>query len=101
MANLEQYAQGAAVGSGTASTTTTGITIPSVTAPRIQENPVLTESTPRSISITPALNGWIVQVGCKILVFNDINVLTAELNNYYANPQQTAKRFLESATNKI
>ncbi len=66
-----------------------------------EEAPLRPESTPRPISITPALNGWIVQIGCKTLVFNNLQQLLDEMRNYYTNPKETATRFLSSKTNNV
>ena len=62
------------------------------------------ESTSRAralpITITPVLNGFIVQVGCKQIVFTSIMVLCDEIHAYYTDPVNTTRIYLENAINK-
>ena len=53
----------------------------------------------REIIIRPALNGFIVQVGCQTLVFDDVDILTHQLNHYLRRPEETEKYYLETSIN--
>lgn len=53
-----------------------------------------------TISISPALNGFIVHVGCQTLVYQTAGELVSELNNYLHNPKETQKRVLREAINR-
>jgi len=44
---------------------------------------------PMEVSIQPAVNGYIVRVGCKVIVIQDTDVLLRELKNYFAFPAET------------
>lgn len=50
----------------------------------------------RPITITPVLNGFIVQVGCQSLAYTDINKLTGDLGDYLKNPEETEKKLIEN-----
>lgn len=55
----------------------------------------------RTITIAPALNGWLVTVGCQTLAYNDSRNLMTDLGDYLKDPDATTKRFLETnAVNK-
>jgi hypothetical protein len=54
----------------------------------------------RSITINPVLNGWVCQVGCQTVVFTDLIKMTAEIGNYYRNPEALEKIYIENAVNK-
>lgn len=54
---------------------------------------------PRSITIVPVLNGFIVEVGCQRLVFPDAKTLSIELERYYRNPAAVEKHFLDCKIN--
>lgn len=41
---------------------------------------------PRQVQITPVLNGYLVHVGCQLLVFSDRATLMQELNDYLIDP---------------
>lgn len=53
----------------------------------------------RTIGITPALNGFIVVVGCQTLTFNTREELLRELRGYLENPEETEKRYVETGLN--
>lgn len=55
----------------------------------------------RELHITPVLNGWLVQCGCKTIVFTNLNTLTQEIHNYYSDPDTVSKRYLKEAVNKV
>lgn len=55
----------------------------------------------RQIIITPALNGFVCGVGCQQVVFETRERMLSELGSYLANPEETEKRFLKTAVNKM
>ena len=55
----------------------------------------------RQITIEPVLNGWLLRVGCQQVVFTDKQTMLNELSNYYDKPEETEKRFIERAANRI
>lgn len=55
----------------------------------------------REVTIRPVLNGFVCQVGCQLVVFNDTKSLGRAVEEYFDNPEQTEKRYLEKAVNKI
>ena len=52
-----------------------------------------------AFKIKPVLNGWIVEVGCKTVVFNKLAVLLGELESYLKDPDTTEKRYQSEAVN--
>lgn len=56
---------------------------------------------PREITITPVLNGFICQVGCQKVVFLDVRSLAIAVEEYYNHPEDTEKRFIEKAVNRM
>jgi hypothetical protein len=52
------------------------------------------------IKIKVALNGYIANVGCQTLVFNDRGVMLKELDSYLDKPHETEKRYRETAVNR-
>jgi hypothetical protein len=54
----------------------------------------------RAITITPVLNGFLIAVGCQQVVFTDKQSMLAQLSEYYDNPDQVEKRFIERGINK-
>lgn len=53
-----------------------------------------------NITIKPALNGYIVDVGCKTLVFESQDKLVRELDAYLKNPMEVAEHYLKTAINE-
>jgi len=53
----------------------------------------------REITIKAILNGYIVQIGCQTLVFNDLNTMMLEISRYFENPEKTEKFYLETSIN--
>ncbi len=53
----------------------------------------------RNITITPALNGYIVQVGCKTIVFSSKNQLLLDLKSYLDDPRLVERNYLRDAIN--
>lgn len=49
---------------------------------------------PQSLSITPVLNGFIVNVGCQSLVFSSASDLTTAIQRYYTDPLGFAREVL-------
>lgn len=52
-----------------------------------------------NINIKPVLNGWVAEVGCQTLVFNDMSVLLEELESYLKDPIGTENSYRENAVN--
>ena len=46
------------------------------------------------------LNGYVCQVGCQTVVFNDKRTMLSELDQYCDRPEEVEKRFLERAVNR-
>ena len=55
----------------------------------------------REITITPVLNGFVCKVGCQKVVFESISEMARNLEDYYKNPEETEKRFIKEAVNKM
>jgi len=55
----------------------------------------------RTITIVPALNGFVCQVGCQQVVFNDVAVMCCHITAYYKNPEAVEKSFIEQAVNPM
>jgi len=53
----------------------------------------------RGIGIRPVLNGWIVEVGCQTVVFDNMGDMLEALEAYLRNPDEVAKSFLENSVN--
>ena len=49
----------------------------------------------RNITITPVLNGFVVNVGCQGLAYTNIDKLIDDLSSYLRDPETTAKRILK------
>lgn len=54
----------------------------------------------RTITITPVLNGWVVNIGCTVVVFEDIKKLCGEIQRYYKNPEGVEKEYQKNRKNK-
>ena len=54
----------------------------------------------REIHIKPVLNGFIVTVGCGVVVFTSIDALCEELRRYHSAPEQVEKEYQKAAINK-
>ncbi len=48
----------------------------------------------RDVRIKKVMNGFVVEVGCQILVFNDTAVFLAELARYLTNPDEVEKEYV-------
>ena len=55
----------------------------------------------REITIKPVLNGWLCVVGCQSVVFNSKIELLGELGKYFDAPEETEKRYLRDAVNRL
>jgi hypothetical protein len=55
----------------------------------------------RKITITPVLNGWIAQVGCQTVVFDNLDAMSSELVAYYRDPEGTEERYLNNRRNDV
>ena len=54
----------------------------------------------KDIKIKPALNGWIVEVGCKKVVFNSLREMTNEIEAYIKDPEEKEKHYIDNAVNE-
>ena len=50
----------------------------------------------RNLSITPVLNGFIVNTGCQVVVFEGKDKLLKELKRYIKNPTEVEKEYLKN-----
>ncbi len=55
----------------------------------------------RNILILPVLNGFICEVGCQQVVFQDRHQMLGELAKYYEKPDETEAHYLKNAVNKM
>jgi hypothetical protein len=55
----------------------------------------------REVKITPVLNGFIVQVGCQMLVYSNMEDLTGDLIEYQSDPEGTEALFRKNAVNPM
>ncbi len=53
----------------------------------------------REVTIKPALNGWIVRVGCQTLVFESTKRMLDEIDMYLDDPDAVERRYREQALN--
>jgi hypothetical protein len=53
----------------------------------------------RAIIIKPVLNGWIVNVGCQDVVFQDLDAMLTGIRKYYSDPAKTEKEYIENKKN--
>jgi hypothetical protein len=51
------------------------------------------------IHIKPVLNGYVCNVGCQTVVFNDLPAMLGELNAYLTDPRKTEIEYRETALN--
>lgn len=54
----------------------------------------------REIKIKAVLNGYVANVGCQTLVFGTRAELIKELDGYLEKPEETEKRYRETAVNR-
>jgi hypothetical protein len=55
----------------------------------------------RSITIEPVLNGFVLQVGCQKVVFNDTKTLANEIRRYYDDPEGVEASYIKNAVNEM
>lgn len=55
----------------------------------------------RVITISPALNGWIMEIGCSKVVFDDLGTMLVELGKYIESPSEVEEEYLSVAKNRI
>lgn len=53
----------------------------------------------RNVKIVPVLNGWVVEVGCQKVVFNNIGTMLEEIRKYLTDPEEIEKTYRKSAVN--
>ncbi len=51
------------------------------------------------VKIKPVLNGFICKVGCQTVVFNNIDKMLVELEEYLKNPKEKEKDYMENSLN--
>ena len=51
------------------------------------------------VTIKPALNGYVVRVGCQRLVFTDIETVLTELRTYLQKPEETEENYKFNSLN--
>lgn len=54
----------------------------------------------RSMTITPVLNGFIVEVGCQKVVIGSIPILMHEIGRYYTNPDIVEEDYMKNVVNR-
>lgn len=54
----------------------------------------------RPVNISIVLNGYVAQVGCQTLVFNDLDCLLNNLKCYLQDPAKAEREFLIGAKNR-
>jgi hypothetical protein len=54
----------------------------------------------QTIKIKPAVNGWIVEIGCSTFVAEDKAKMLKEISDYIADPEGEEKKHLSNAKNK-
>ncbi len=52
----------------------------------------------RNLTITPVLNGYIVQAGCQQVVFQSAEQMLGEIGKYLANPSKVEAQYLAAFT---
>lgn len=55
----------------------------------------------RTITIKPALNGYLVTVGCQTLVFNSIETVANELIRYASKPEEVEQEYMKKHSHKL
>ena len=53
----------------------------------------------RPVKISFALNGFVAEVGCQTLVFNDLTQLLGDLKSYLQDPEAAETHFRKNALN--
>ena len=55
----------------------------------------------REFTVRPALNGWIVKIGCQEVVFTRDDTLAREMQRYIGDPEGVEREYLAKAVNKM
>lgn len=53
----------------------------------------------RDIKIRSVLNGWVVEVGCQTVVFNDLDTMLDGMREYFLHPDEMERYYLENSIN--
>ena len=53
----------------------------------------------RDITIKPALNGYVVRLGCQRVVFTDRALMLRALDDYLENPREVERTYLAKSIN--
>lgn len=48
----------------------------------------------REFTVSPVLNGFVVSIGCKTVVFTSNGALETAIHDYITAPEETTERFL-------
>jgi hypothetical protein len=54
----------------------------------------------KDITISPALNGWKVKVGCQEVLFTNRKTMLEEISRYINDPAKVEKEYLSKSKNK-
>ena len=57
--------------------------------------------TPRTLYVRPVLNGFVVEVGCQAVVFNDLAEMLEQIGLYYKDPARLEELYLKNALNQV
>ena len=60
-----------------------------------QNIPCQAIQTAQEVKIQKVLNGYILKIGCKTVVFEQKNQMLLELARYYDNPQAVEKEYMD------
>lgn len=73
-----------------------------VYTPQLKRNTNTTpvKGIPRTIRIVPVLNGYLVDVGCQRIAFDNPTVLMLDLHEYLLDPQGFEKQFVAKALHR-
>jgi hypothetical protein len=55
----------------------------------------------KDITISPALNGWKVKVGCQEVLFTNRKTMLEEISRYINDPNNIEEEYLSRAKNKF
>lgn len=53
----------------------------------------------REFTIKPVLNGYIVRIGCQIVVFTSLDKLLSTIKSYLCDPSNVEESYLKNSTN--
>lgn len=53
----------------------------------------------KSLRVAPVLNGFVIYIGCQIVVLKSVQELACEISRYYTNPASVEKEYIKNAVN--